>query len=74
MNRPIKMENNNIISILCGAFLSMGTYLANIDMAMVGEELLVKVLTAGVVGIVGGFGGLLGKQIYQAIFKKKKND
>jgi len=50
------------LSIIGGCVLSMIVAIANVQNI---EEFSLKVFTVAIVGIVGGFSGLLGKKIFQ---------
>lgn len=72
MNKRMESPTiDDVIAFTCGSLLAI-TKTLNINWTLEIQELAVKVIGVGVVGVVGGFAGLLGKWMFNQIFKKDK--
>lgn len=65
-------HTDNSWGIAGGLIASIGSYLISIDWSMFLEQLGTEVLKVGILGVVGGVCGLVGKKIAAKYFFKKK--
>lgn len=71
------MDNSygNAVPVGGGIISSVGFYLLNIDWSRFVENLVPTLITAGLVAVVGGVSGLMGRDVYKflkSIFIKSK--
>lgn len=62
----------NIWGVAGGILLGIGSYVLKMDWNGFLEQLSVEGIKVGVLGIIGGIGGLVGKKLADRLFFKRK--
>lgn len=70
MSKAMENRIDNVIAFGSGSLLTMYKAILNINWALYWQDIAIKAIGVVILGIVGGFAGLMGKWLFKKMFGK----